>query len=575
MQETIIIIVSTFVLFGAIVFLAKYTKKQRAKLKAEKERQEAERMEKRLREAQFKELEASILKDLGVSNWSVFPTHDESVIVKSRQTLEKYDYIKYFKEDKARFEAVQKVLDYKISMAEKLQAIIKSDNYTSNPVCNILEQQVYPMLKTADVYKIKIKYLSPSTGNPLGIRYLEIPKSLIEDLKKDPSSILSKNEYNNLIKAQQKEALAQKQKKYYDVVNSVIDYANRNKNLLVIYEDQKELDRLVEKLFSKAINSIKNIKTTDSQDINALAVRDYTKQVKADMDTIILRNRQLIQYYNSEEFKKIKRTCDSLMVSQKDFNDYINQKAKSISKLFGTRIVRAETVNNDEYQYIRPYKKTVTPFTAEVTSQVFSSAENSPMEYIVKYFYPNKELYPEQIRNLQTLIEELETLKEAKAIIERYKLDYQTYLNDVPDYIMQLDESGFYHRLGFANIDEEVLIIEYKFSYTSNGGMVQRSFSVPMTEENVAELIKILESKLTYTAFKKEQRALMTKKLRDFIKQRDNFTCCECGNSIYKEPNLLLEVDHILPIAKGGLTEEENLQTLCWKCNRSKGAKIA
>ena len=45
-------------------------------------------------------------------------------------------------------------------------------------------------------------------------------------------------------------------------------------------------------------------------------------------------------------------------------------------------------------------------------------------------------------------------------------------------------------------------------------------------------------------------------------------------NSIEKEPNLLLEIDHIIPIAKNGMTTEENLQTLCWKCNRSKGSKI-
>ena len=104
--------------------------------------------------------------------------------------------------------------------------------------------------------------------------------------------------------------------------------------------------------------------------------------------------------------------------------------------------------------------------------------------------------------------------------------------------------------------------------------MAQRYFTVPMTEDTIIDLIKVLESKLTASAFAKEQRALMTKKLRKYIKSRDNYTCCSCGNSTYAEPNLLLEIDHIVPVAKGGPTEEGNLQTLCWKCNRAKGAKI-
>ncbi|MBQ1328668.1 MAG: HNH endonuclease [Eubacterium sp.] len=75
-------------------------------------------------------------------------------------------------------------------------------------------------------------------------------------------------------------------------------------------------------------------------------------------------------------------------------------------------------------------------------------------------------------------------------------------------------------------------------------------------------------------SFSKEQRALMTTKLRQQIKERDGYTCKLCGNSIYKEPNLLLEIDHIIPVAKGGCTVPENLQTLCWKCNRNKSDKL-
>ena len=120
------------------------------------------------------------------------------------------------------------------------------------------------------------------------------------------------------------------------------------------------------------------------------------------------------------------------------------------------------------------------------------------------YWKHSSKAYPEQIQKLYHLVEELETLQDAKQIIENYKAEYQQYLGDVPDFIMKEDEAGFYSRLGFATINESVLTVEYKFSYTSGGGMAQRSFTVPMTEETIAELIKVLESKLTATAFAKE-----------------------------------------------------------------------
>jgi len=92
-------------------------------------------------------------------------------------------------------------------------------------------------------------------------------------------------------------------------------------------------------------------------------------------------------------------------------------------------------------------------------------------------------------------------------------------------------------------------------------------------ENIIAELRSEISSKITKQGHTKEQRSAMTKDLREAIKQRDNFTCQICGNSVLKEPNLLLEVDHIVPVSKGGKTEANNLQTLCWRCNRSKSNK--
>ena len=522
-------------------------------------------------EQKYKQLEKEVLKELGFPNWNIISYFDEYVTVKSRQTLEKYDDIKFFKENREKLVRAENIIKRKNNVATTLKRFLENNEYKSRLQYNRLTKQIDVVLKNAGAYRINVNYIS-SAGNNLGRKEIAINQYGIDRFKKDPSLLMSKGEYNKYLKEQQKEALNQKHHEYYENVNNIIDYANENRDSLIIKGSQEQLDSLIAQLFDRTVNSIKKIKTIDSEEWNIIG--DFMAHLKSEIEKIVGMNQKILEYYESPSFLMIKETCEVLMSTQREFNEYITEKAQSISKLFGTRVVRNETINNDEYNYIRPYKKTITPFTAEVSATVFASAENNPLEYVVKYFYPNKKLYPEQIQKLHWLVEELETLRDAKQIIENYKVEYQQYLGDVPDYIMENDESGFYSRLGFANVDESVLTVEYKFAYTSGGGMAQRSFTVPMTEENIVELIKVLESKLTAKAFAKEQRALMTKKLREYIKKRDNFTCCNCGNSTYKEPNLLLEIDHIIPVAKGGCTVEDNLQTLCWKCNRAKSDKI-
>ena len=55
-------------------------------------------------------------------------------------------------------------------------------------------------------------------------------------------------------------------------------------------------------------------------------------------------------------------------------------------------------------------------------------------------------------------------------------------------------------------------------------------------------------------------------------KERDLFTCQICGSSA--KDGVRLEVDHIVPVSKGGKTEMSNLQTLCERCNRGKRDKV-
>ena len=70
----------------------------------------------------------------------------------------------------------------------------------------------------------------------------------------------------------------------------------------------------------------------------------------------------------------------------------------------------------------------------------------------------------------------------------------------------------------------------------------------------------------------KEQRKLMNKELKNKIKIRDNYTCKKCGK--YMPDEVGLQIDHIIPIKKGGKSIESNLQVLCDKCNSKKSTKI-
>lgn len=76
------------------------------------------------------------------------------------------------------------------------------------------------------------------------------------------------------------------------------------------------------------------------------------------------------------------------------------------------------------------------------------------------------------------------------------------------------------------------------------------------------------------------QRRRVSPAQKDAVLRRDGYKCQICGISREyldeKIPGLgdylRLEVDHIIPIAQGGKSDESNLQCLCWRCNAAKGS---
>jgi hypothetical protein len=72
----------------------------------------------------------------------------------------------------------------------------------------------------------------------------------------------------------------------------------------------------------------------------------------------------------------------------------------------------------------------------------------------------------------------------------------------------------------------------------------------------------------------KDADVYINQKLRLKVLDRDRYTCQLCGHQVgdvYDDgEKVRLEVDHIVPLKQGGKTLEENLWTLCSRCNAGK-----
>lgn len=64
------------------------------------------------------------------------------------------------------------------------------------------------------------------------------------------------------------------------------------------------------------------------------------------------------------------------------------------------------------------------------------------------------------------------------------------------------------------------------------------------------------------------RRQAVSPDIRQLVWHRDGGQCRTCGS------NTELQFDHVIPIAMGGSSTEDNLQILCGPCNRRKGASV-
>ncbi len=206
----------------------------------------------------------------------------------------------------------------------------------------------------------------------------------------------------------------------------------------------------------------------------------------------------------------------------------------------------------------------------QCSSSVFSGAVNNPLKYLMKYANFKDDI--NCVEKIDICIKFLTAREKFRSISHQLSEEIK---NQLPFYIRIFVSK---RKLPFVvcYIDDRFVEMKYpvfRFLYISPAGRKVRKFDIEITAEILKQIQSQISAKLTKEGHAKAQRNAMTNDLRKAIKKRDNYTCCICGNSVLNEPNLLLEVDHIIPVAKGGMTNANNLQTLCWRCNRNKSDK--
>ncbi len=76
---------------------------------------------------------------------------------------------------------------------------------------------------------------------------------------------------------------------------------------------------------------------------------------------------------------------------------------------------------------------------------------------------------------------------------------------------------------------------------------------------------------ITETSEKRRRGRYISFKTKIRVVRRDNHTCQECSKHLKDDE---VEFDHIIPVSKGGSSEEHNIRLTCYDCNRDKTDKI-
>ena len=282
-------------------------------------------------------------------------------------------------------------------------------------------------------------------------------------------------------------------------------------------------------------------------------------------------------YFKSDGFKKIKESIKGYIKNCNELNNHIEELKSRHSNIHSYDYGEGRLYDESNYNFKRKEwgKRIRNTHVHNCSASVCRNASDQPFKYLCKYF--DIKIDEDALSNIESALNDFSAVEQGKLLLQNERnLILSSIRNSIPQLILYFSKKKLMDKLGFDHIDlSDLYFPVYMFQYISAGGNSSMKFDIQLNIENLNKFVIYLNGLIKFRKSVSGQRTLMTSSLREKIKIRDGYVCQICGLSVNDEKNLLLEIDHIVPLSKGGITSESNLQTLCWKCNRSKGAKFS
>ena len=249
-------------------------------------------------------------------------------------------------------------------------------------------------------------------------------------------------------------------------------------------------------------------------------------------------------------FFRNKKYYDFARDNSKAINELININNKYIFKTVSNFDLK-HSYDNETYYNKVMLKDYLTYQLVYLKGRVLSSIENANYNYSL---YPS---YDSEVRKINSF-GEFESIKRPRNLKK----------------LLNYEKKVFSNLIKKPTLNFRIKVTLYLTKI--NGRYVEHK----STEFHVSEIKKVIEDlskkdgnryldREIWDAISIVERAKVSNKIRFAIFKRDGYCCQRC----HRHTNDL-EIDHIIPIAKGGKTEYNNLQTLCKRCNKEKSDKI-